>query len=151
MRGGRGIFTPQRIGAAHRAPRPCNQATTAALLLRTAVVGLFVAALAEVELVRRSDRMTVIYLVDQSLSLPESQRQQMIDYVNRAIQEHRRRDDRAGVIVFGRDAAMEIAPLDEHVPFDRMVSFDQRIRMARKSLTLVYVGPVTTRSPIVSK
>lgn len=95
---------------------------TAALLLRTAVVGLFVAALAEVELVRRSDRMTVIYLVDQSLSLPESQRQQMIDYVNRAIQEHRRRDDRAGVIVFGRDAAMEIAPLDEHVPFDRIES-----------------------------
>lgn len=94
----------------------------AAVALRSAVLALLVAALAEVELVRRSDRMTVIYVVDQSLSLPEAQRRQMVDYVNRAIREHRRREDRAGVIVFGRDASIEIAPLDEHVPFDAIES-----------------------------
>ncbi len=84
-----------------------------ALGLRTAVYTLLVLALCEPQLVRRSDQMTVIYLLDQSLSIPQQQRRAMIRAVNRAIAEHRRGTDRVGVIVFGRDAAMELPPLDE--------------------------------------
>lgn len=87
-----------------------------ALALRTVVLVLIVLALAELQLVRRGDRLTVIYLLDQSLSIPAERRQEMIEYVNRSIVEHRTRPgDRAGVIVFGRDAAIEVPPFDDDV------------------------------------
>src|SRR5687767_9833443 len=90
----------------------------AALALRSVVFTLIVMALAEAQFVRRSDRLTVIYLLDQSLSVPEGQRRQWIDYVNKAVHAHRDQDrqDRVGVVVFGRDAAVEIPPIDEEVP-----------------------------------
>lgn len=83
--------------------------------LRTVVVLLLVLALADVQWVRTSGRLTVVYLLDQSLSIPAERRRAMIEYVNAAIAEHRRDDDRAGVIVFGRDAAIEIPPFDDNV------------------------------------
>ena len=75
---------------------------------------LLVLALAEMQLVRRSDRLTVVYLVDQSLSISPQQTDAMIEYVNEAIR--KQRDAPAGsggVIVFGREPAIEIPPLDE--------------------------------------
>ena len=92
-----------------------------ALGLRTLVILLFVAALADVQMVRVSDRLTVIYLLDQSQSIPVENRRAMIHYVNRAIQEHRRDDDRVGVIVFGRDAAIEIPPFDDDVQLTPLI------------------------------
>jgi uncharacterized membrane protein len=86
-----------------------------ALLLRTVILVLVIAALAEIQLVRTSDRLTVIYLLDQSLSIPPDRRKAIVDYVNRAIVEHREGEDRAGVIVFGREAAIEIPPFDDAV------------------------------------
>jgi len=49
-----------------------------ALGLRTAVVLLIVAALAQPQVVQKSDRLTVVYLLDQSLSIPAEQRLAMI-------------------------------------------------------------------------
>jgi uncharacterized membrane protein len=86
-----------------------------AIVLRSLVLMLFIFALAEVQLVRVSDRVAVIYLLDQSLSIPEAHRQTMLEYFNRSVLEHRKRDDYAGVIVFGRDAAIEIPPYDDDV------------------------------------
>jgi len=83
--------------------------------VRTVVLLLLIAALAEIQMVRISDRLTVVYLLDQSLSIPPQRRAAMIEYVNRAIQEHRKDRDRVGVIVFGRDAAIEIPPFDDDV------------------------------------
>ena len=87
----------------------------ATLLLRTLVLALLVLALAQAQMVRTSERVTVLFLLDQSLSIPEGQRQAMIEYVNAAILEHRRRDDSSGVIVFGREPAIEIPPFDDDV------------------------------------
>lgn len=87
----------------------------AALTLRSTVLALLVLAAAEAQWVRLSDRLTVIYLLDQSLSIPDAQRQMMIDYVNESITKHREQDDRVGVIVFGREAAIEIPPFDDDV------------------------------------
>ena len=89
-----------------------------ALLLRGLVAALVILALAEVQIVRTSDRLTVIYLLDQSLSIPADRRQAMIDYVNADIREHRQGKDRVGVVVFGRDAAIEIPPFDDNVQLD---------------------------------
>ena len=86
-----------------------------ALLLRTAVLVLLILAAAEIQLVRTSDKLTVIYLLDQSLSIPPERRQAMVAFVNKAIQEHREGEDRVGVIVFGREAAIEIPPFDDDV------------------------------------
>ena len=84
-----------------------------ALLLRTLVVVLLVMAAADLQIVRSNDHLTVIYLLDQSLSIPEGKRAAMIKYVRDEVHAHRRDKDRAGVIVFGRDAAIELPPFDD--------------------------------------
>ena len=48
-----------------------------------AVVVLLVMAAADMQIVRINDHLTVIYLLDQSLSIPEQQRAAMIKYVKR--------------------------------------------------------------------
>lgn len=88
-----------------------------ALALRSLVMALLIFALAEMQSVRRSDRVTVIYLLDQSLSVPEEQRREMIDYVNASVAAHHdtAREDRVGVVVFGRDAPVEIPPINDDI------------------------------------
>ncbi|HTN74031.1 MAG TPA: VWA domain-containing protein, partial [Pirellulaceae bacterium] len=85
-----------------------------ALTLRTLVFACVVIALAEVQWRQTSERLTVMYLLDQSQSIPTSQRQAMMQYVIREVAKHRDNDrrDRAGVIIFGRDATIEIPPFD---------------------------------------
>jgi hypothetical protein len=87
----------------------------AAIGLRTLVILAIVLALAEAQMVQISDRLTVLYLLDQSLSIPEPQRRAMIDYVNKSVKTHRKQQDRAGVIVFGREPAIEVPPFDDDV------------------------------------
>ncbi len=89
-----------------------------ALLLRTLVWTAIVMAIAGVQLVWVSDRVTVMYLLDQSESIPAAKRQVMLDYVIRNVRRHRdrAREDRAGIVVFGRDATIEIPPFDDDIP-----------------------------------
>ena len=91
---------------------------TAALILRSIVLAALALALAEAQLVRVSDRVTAIYLIDQSLSVPDDQRREMIRYLNESIRRHidTSKRDRAGVIRFGRDADVEVPPYDDYVP-----------------------------------
>jgi uncharacterized membrane protein len=95
--------------------------------LRSLVLALLVLALAEVQMVRISDRLTVIYLLDQSMSIPAERRSAMIAYVNEAIRQQREGRNRVGVVVFGRDAAIEIPPFDDDVRMDETltVALDQ--------------------------
>ncbi len=99
-----------------------------ALAFRTAVWTAIVFALAGVQLVRVSDRMTVMYVLDQSESIPAAKRQVMLDYVVRNVRKHRDgvRGDRAGIIVFGRDAAIEIPPFDDEIRLRRLESLMDR-------------------------
>lgn len=89
-----------------------------AMSLRTILWLMVVLALAGVQWVWTSDRMTVMYILDQSESIPASKRQLMLDYVIDSVREHRNREreDRAGIIVFGRQAAIEIPPFDDDIP-----------------------------------
>jgi Mg-chelatase subunit ChlD len=86
-----------------------------ALALRTFVVALLATAVAEPQIVRISDRLTVIYLLDQSLSIPAAKRKSMIEYVNAEVRKHRGTNDRAGAIVFGGDAAIEAPPRGDNL------------------------------------
>jgi uncharacterized membrane protein/Mg-chelatase subunit ChlD len=88
-----------------------------ALGLRTVFAALVILALAEPQWVRTSDRMTVMFLVDQSLSIPPEQREAMIQYVKRASDRpFLRPGDRAGLIAFAREAAPVTPPVEESVP-----------------------------------
>ena len=89
-----------------------------ALLFRTLVLLLIVASLAETQFLRMNDRLTVIYMLDQSESIPKQQRDAMLNFVKHDVSQHRDdgKRDRAAVIVFGRDASIEVAPLDDDLP-----------------------------------
>ncbi|HYO26563.1 MAG TPA: VWA domain-containing protein [Lacipirellulaceae bacterium] len=83
-----------------------------ALTLRSLVTVAIVLALADVQYRRRTDELTVVYLLDQSLSIPAPTRQAMLAYVAESVgsSPDRRLDDRYAVIAFGRDAAVELPP-----------------------------------------
>ena len=89
-----------------------------AILLRSVVLTLLILALAQMQFLRSSDRVTVIYLLDQSASIPPDVRESMVDYVVEDVERHRddARRDRASVIVFGRQANIEVPPLDADLP-----------------------------------
>lgn len=88
-----------------------------AITLRSLVFALLVFALADIQYRKKNDSMTVLYLLDQSMSIPEDHRQLMKEFVNESVDEHLRQDkaDRVGVIVFGRDAEVEMPPFDYFV------------------------------------
>src|SRR5206468_12509590 len=93
-----------------------------ALLFRTLVFTLLVLALAGIQLQKISDRMTVIYLLDQSESIPKLTREAMLTYVSSDIEKHRHAgsatnatEDKAGVIIFGREATIEYPPLADDI------------------------------------
>ncbi len=92
------------------------------LALRSIVFGMLILALAEVQLRRVSDRVTVLYLLDQSESIPRATRDAMIKYVMKEVELHRRKgdlksasEDKAGVIIFGREATIEYPPLADAI------------------------------------
>lgn len=87
-----------------------------ALTFRTVVYTALVLALAKTQWRDKTDDLTVIYLLDQSESIPREKRDFMLDYVHREVAQHRRDKDRAGVIVFGGNAKIESAPFDGDLP-----------------------------------
>ena len=96
-----------------------------ALLLRSLVMTLLILALAQMQVRQTTDRLTVIFLLDQSDSIPAARRGMMLDYVFREVEIHRRDSakDLAGVIVFGGTAKIEAAPYDGKLPLiDRLES-----------------------------
>jgi hypothetical protein len=98
------------------------------VLLRCAVVALLVLALAEPRLRQPNDRMTVLFVLDRSQSIPEEfgpapgpggglidlRWDRLRRFINDAVQKrgagHER--DRAGLIVFGRRPRLELPPSD---------------------------------------
>ncbi len=83
-----------------------------ALAFRSAVIVAIVLALAGVQAVWVTERTTVLYLLDLSESIPRQSQSAMLDYAIENVQRHRdrAREDRVGLIVFGRDASIEVPP-----------------------------------------
>jgi uncharacterized membrane protein len=89
-----------------------------ALAFRSLVVGLLVLAIADAKWQRSTDRLTVLYLLDQSESISVAKRKLMLDFAYHAVKEQRRdqKQDKAGVIIFGGNAKIESAPYDGEIP-----------------------------------
>ncbi len=81
---------------------------TVALSVRMIVLLLVVLALAGLQWMRPLEGMNVLFLLDRSDSIPSPQQEAARKYVNTAAKE-KKKTDRAGVVVFGTDAAIEIS------------------------------------------
>jgi uncharacterized membrane protein len=85
-----------------------------AILFRTTVIALIVLALAEVQAVRKNDRLTTMFLLDASQSIPRELQGPSLQYITEASRK-RRKDDLAGVIVFGKGPRVETPPAPTEV------------------------------------
>jgi len=81
----------------------------AALLVRLAIVGVFVLLLAEPRAVRKSDTLSVVYALDISDSMGDKVSDQALSWIMQTVQKKPEKDE-AGLVVFGRDAAVELPP-----------------------------------------
>ena len=80
-----------------------------ALLTRLALFGAFVMLLAEPRAVRKSDTLSLVYALDVSDSMGEKVSDQALAWVMQTVQKKPEKDE-AGLVVFGRDAAVELPP-----------------------------------------
>lgn len=87
-------------------------------LLRVLLVAAAVLALADTRWVRRSDRVATIFLLDMSASIPAERQSEAQKYVKERIGQMPE-GDRAGLVVFGEQAMIELPPGDkEKFQFD---------------------------------
>jgi uncharacterized membrane protein len=77
---------------------------------RLLVFLLVVGALAEPSLRRSNDAVTTYFLLDQSGSIPEAVRAKSLEVVRHAVESKPRKEDRAGLIVFGDESVVEESP-----------------------------------------
>ena len=99
-----------------------NQGLSVAEAIRRGLWTLLVLALAGIQLQKISDRLTVIYLLDQSESIPKLIREAMLEYVKADVEAHCRKgdlksatEDKAGIIIFGREATIEYPPFADEI------------------------------------
>ncbi len=81
----------------------------ASLLIRTFMLIVLILALAGMRIVRTVDDITVAFLVDGSDSVTPAQREWALEFINTALAEAQS-DDRATVVVFGKNALVERTP-----------------------------------------
>ena len=79
-----------------------------ALTLRTVILALLVLALAGTEWVKVEDELAVFFLMDHSDSVDEGTRLQSTQWVRNTAELFMTDRDKAGVIVFGEDASIEL-------------------------------------------
>ena len=81
----------------------------AALLVRLTLVGLFALLMAEPRAVRTRDVLSVVYALDISDSIGERSTDSALQFIARTVAEKPEQDE-AGLVVFGRNAAVELEP-----------------------------------------
>ena len=83
--------------------------STAALLMRLALAGVFTMGLAEPRAVRKSDVLSIVYALDVSDSMGEKVSDQSLNWIMQSVTKKPEKDE-AGLVIFGRDAAVELPP-----------------------------------------
>lgn len=94
--------------------RPVSPQRTVALALRTAILTLLAFAIADAEWRAAPDRMQVVFLLDQSLSIPRAQQQLALDTLEAARRTMDPARDQARLVVFGETAVPEGAIEPDH-------------------------------------
>lgn len=117
------IYFTWRITKASLADLPPSRKRLA-LGLRIAIIALTVLAVSGIQIVRSSKHLAVTFVLDVSDSVPKEKQQEALDYVRQALKT-KRDGDYIGLIVFGTDASVEIAP-DKVAKVDRIYSIPSR-------------------------
>ena len=87
-----------------------------AILIRTSVVTAIVLALAEVQAVRRNEKLTTMYVIDSSESIPQEYRGMILSFVSEdSKKRNKTKDDLTGAIVFGKSPSVEAPPAPTEV------------------------------------
>ncbi|HSK94346.1 MAG TPA: VWA domain-containing protein [Candidatus Angelobacter sp.] len=81
----------------------------ASLIIRLALVGCLVLALAGARLALPADRLSVVFLLDASASMLDATRDDLVDWARASVREMPE-GDRAGVVVFGANALVDRLP-----------------------------------------
>ncbi len=92
----------------------------AALVSRLLLVGAFSALLAEPRAVRKSDTLSMVYALDVSDSMGEKISDKSMEWILKSVGQKPEKDE-AGLVVFGRDAAVELPPR-KSFPFETINS-----------------------------
>src|SRR5438105_2661114 len=77
--------------------------------LRIAILTLAVLALAGLQVAQPTRRLSLLFVLDLSDSIPPSQKKQEIEFINQAARKMGPNDE-GGVLVFGGDAYLELEP-----------------------------------------
>ena len=97
-----------------------------ALFIRLCLIGLFVILMAEPRAVRTSDQLAVVYTVDISDSIGEGSTDSALDFLTGTVNAKPAKDE-AGLVVFGRNASVELPP-QQSFPYENdSVSLNSRI------------------------
>ncbi len=108
------LIVPVMIAASLFTRRKLSRARTAVVLvIRTILIAALAIALAEPATKKRSDYVTAYFLLDRSGSVPETLKQWSLDVARQAIASKRRKEDRAGVVVFGDRPIVEESPTND--------------------------------------
>jgi uncharacterized membrane protein len=85
--------------------------------LRCALIALLALAVSEAYARKPNDNVTVIFVWDRSLSMPpdfvngrDLREKRIFDFINESVAHNRKRDDRVGVVVFGKYPRLELPP-----------------------------------------
>ncbi len=88
------------------------------LFARLAMIGLFAMLMAEPRAVRSSDTLSLVYALDESDSIGEKVSDHAVEWMLKTVQQ-KPQQDQAGMVVFGRDAAVELPPR-QAFPFENL-------------------------------
>ena len=91
-----------------------------ALLIRLAVALLVIGLIAQIQYQSATDLLSVIFAFDLSESVPEAQKERAFSTLQESV-DGMSKLDRAGVVVFGRDAVLDI-PAQPFLEWDRPTS-----------------------------
>ena len=94
----------------------------AALLLRIILLLLLIGALADIQIVRKSKALSVLFLLDASESVPAKVQEHAVDFIRTAIAKMDGRHDRAGLLVFAGDASFEFIDRRSDFSFNNIQS-----------------------------
>ncbi len=104
--------------------------------LRVLILLLLVLALAGMQIVRRVDELTVVFVLDVSDSVPQEEQERAADFIRQAVGVMRE-GDRAAIVVFGENALVERLASEERaleqlasVPVTKRTNIAQALQLA---------------------
>ena len=119
------------------------------LAIRLVILLALIFGLAGIQILRPTDSLSVFYLLDRSESIPASYLDAMLKFVNETAAS-KRRNDKAGVLVFGSDTSIELPP-SERIELAKLYSVvsGQRTDIAGALRLAMAAFPENTQKRIV--